>query len=101
MPSNECYIYYNEDTFYSFPQLTCTEGSPLPSYNSTLRDTYIYRMGRFVKTRSEIITEDYSGYIAHLSSPLSLDLNYLVLPAVILVLAFFSCIYHWFLRLRG
>lgn len=101
MPSNECYIYYNENIIYSFPQLTCTEGSSLPSYTSTIRDTYIYRMGRFVKTRSETITEDYSSYIAHLTIPSSLDLNYLVLPAVILVIAFFSCIYHWFLRLRG
>ena len=101
MPSNECYIYYNENIIYSFPQLTCTEGGSLPSYSSTIRDTYIYRLGRFIKTRSETITDDYSSYVTHLTTPFSFDLNILVLPATIIVCLFFSCIYHWFLRLRG
>lgn len=108
MTDGECYIQYNATTIYGFPQLNCSEGSTLPSFNSTRRETFYIYNGQLVKSRVETLNNQfgsqYTDYVAHINHNTSnyrLDFNYLILPATLLVLCFFFCIYKWFIRLRG
>lgn len=108
MDNGTCYIQYNSNTLYAFPNLTCHEGDLLPSYSSTIRETYYIYNGRIVLSNRQTITSNiggsYSNYVSHIwgnKVDYSLDANYLVLPATLFVLAFFWIIYKWFIRLRG
>lgn len=108
MDNGTCYIQYNANTIYAFPNLSCTEGSTMPSFSSTIRETYYIYNGKIVLSNRQNITstssQSYSTYVSHLwgnKMDNSLDVNYLVLPATILVVAFFWIIYKWFIRLRG
>lgn len=103
-----CYIQYNANTVYAFPNLSCTEGNLLPTYTSTIRETYYLYNGRFVLSNRQTVTNNYGNsydtYISHISSgkvDYAFDANFLILPATLLILAFFSVIYKWFIRLRG
>lgn len=107
MSDGTCYIQYNSDTIYAFPDLSCTENSILPTFNTTTRQVYILSNGKYILTRSDNISYNslyYTDYVSHISSELdrfAIDTNFLILPASLFVLAFFSIIYHWFIRLRG
>lgn len=108
MDNGTCYIQYNASTLYGFPNLDCTEGNLLPSYSSTVRETYYIYNGKIVLSNRQTITStsggSYRDYVSHIwgnKVDYSLDANYLVLPATILMVAFFGIIYKWFIRLRG
>lgn len=108
MQDGICYIQYNANTIYAFPNLHCNEGDLLPSYTSTARWTYYVYNGRYVlsnkQTHENNYNQAYGTYVSHIyhgSLGSAFDPNYLVLPATILVVAFFSIIYRWFIRLRG
>lgn len=108
MQDGTCYIQYNSNTLYGFPNLSCTEGATLPTYSSTVRETYYIYNGRIVLSNRQNITSSsggsYRDYVSHIwgnKVEYSLDANYLILPATILVVAFFWIIYKWFIRLRG
>lgn len=107
MEDGLCYIRYNSDTFYAFPDLSCTEGSILPTFTTTTRQVYRLFNDRLELSQVSSIDSsfnNYSSYITHISSGLDgpiISPNSLVLPAALFVLAFFSVIYHWFIRLRG
>lgn len=108
MEDGLCYIQYNANTIYAFPSLSCTEGHNLPSYTSTTRQTYYIYQGKYILSNSETVNCStncpYRTYIAHISSNqehYGLDINYLILPATLIVLVFCSVIYRWFIRLRG
>lgn len=108
MDNGTCYIQYNSNTLYAFPNLTCNEGDLLPSYSSTVRETYYIYNGRIVLSNRQTVTSNtggaYRDYVSHIwgnKVEYSLDVNYLVLPATLFVLAFFWIIYKWFIRLRG
>lgn len=108
MQDGICYIQYNANTIYAFPNLNCSEGALLPSFSSTDRWTYYLYNGKYVLSNKQSVSNStynsYSTYVSHIShnqERYAIDLNYLILPATILVLAFFSIIYKWFIRLRG
>lgn len=108
MNDGTCYIQYNASTIYGFPNLSCTEGSTVPTFSSTVRETYYIYNGRIVLSNRQTVTNtsgtSYNNYVSHIwgnKVEYSLDANYLVLPATILVVAFFWIIYKWFIRLRG
>lgn len=108
MQDGLCYIQYNANTIYAFPNLSCTEGNLLPSYTSTVRETYYIYQGRYVLSNRQNIQStgggNYSTYISHVAKNqnfYAFDFNSLILPASLFVLAFCTCIYRWFIRLRG
>lgn len=109
MPDNTCYILYNSTTIYAFPNLrNCVDGHNLPSFQQETRDTYNLYNGRWVKTHSDLVNNNYNNYtnyVAYIANDFGrysgIDPNYLILPATLLVLAFFLVIYKWFIRLRG
>lgn len=107
MQDGECYVQSSSTTIYAFPDLSCDEGSPMPSTINAVRDTYYSYNGRLVFSNRQRLNsnyEQYGGYIAHINHNTSLywlDYNSLVLPATLFVLAFMSVIYKWFIRLRG
>lgn len=107
MQDGLCYIQYNANTLYAFPDLRCTEGSLLPQYSNTTRETYyIYNGKPVLSNRSTVSWSNgqYSSYIAHISQGYEryyIDVNYLILPATLVMLCFFAVIYRWFVRLRG
>lgn len=108
MQDGLCYIQYNSNTIYAFPNLSCTEGNLLPSYTSTVRETYYIYGGRYILSNRQTVTStgggNYSSYVSHIANNQSfyaLDFNYLILPATLFVLALWSCIYKWFIRMRG
>lgn len=107
MQDGLCYIQYNNDTIYGFPDLTCSDGDLLPEFTSTTRQIYRLFNGKYQLSQVSSInnySSNYSSYIAHISTGMdrySIDINFLVLPATLFVLALFSVIYHWFIRLRG
>lgn len=107
MQDGLCYIQYNDNTLYAFPDLSCDEGVLLPSFTTTTRQVYYLFNGHYVLSRQSSVSSydtSYSSYVAHISHNMgsfAIDINSLVLPATLFVLAFFSVIFHWFNRLRG
>lgn len=108
MQDGLCYIQYNSNTIYAFPNLTCNEGSYLPSYTNTVRETYYIYEGRYVLSNRQNITStsggNYTNYISHVANNqeyYAIDINSVILPATLFVLAFMSVVYRWFIRLRG
>lgn len=108
MQDGICYIQYNANTIYAFPDLNCNEGSLLPSFTSTNRWTYYVYNGRYVLSNKQAISQQgsgqYSTYVSHVyhgEGSYAFDANSLILPASIFVCAFFWVIYKWFIRLRG
>lgn len=108
MENGLCYILYNSSTIYAFPELHCSEGSILPSFSSTTRQTYYLHDGKPYLSNSTTITNsgynNYSSYVAHIATGDRYEfvgLGSFLLPAVLIMLCFFAVIYRWFIRLRG
>ena len=107
MENGLCYILYNSSTIYAFPDLSCSEGSVLPSFSSTTRQTYYLYDGKPYLSNISTITNsynNYSTYVAHVSNGdryQFVGLGDFLLPAVLIMLCFFAVIYRWFIRLRG
>lgn len=105
MQRGDCFIYYDE-FLYQFPDLECSDNSTLPAYVSTSRVIYKNTNGTLVKLSEDTVVDStlYTGYVAHIynGSPFFwLDANYLVLPAVLIVLSFLAILWRWFIRMRG
>lgn len=106
IPSGTCYIHNNANTIYAFPDLTCNEGSLLPSFTSTTRQTYYLYDGKAVYSSRTTVNNtggSYSQYIAHVATGdrfQFVPLGYTLIAAVLIVLAFFGIIFNWFKRLR-
>lgn len=102
MEDGQRYVVYSQNILYYLPNASCSEGSSIVLNNTPY--TVVYNVnGNWLKGSSGT-TSSYSSnsYICHVwNNSQSYNQNYLVLPAVLVVLAFFSVIFHWFLRLRG
>lgn len=98
------YVVNSADTLYYLPNSSCSEGSEI-----TLPNTQVirYRLVNNNWLASDVYTTGNIGttrYICHVFSDSSSPRfapDTFVLPAVLIMLAFFSVIYHWFIRLRG
>lgn len=108
MENGLCYIYYNSNTIYAFPDLSCNDGSLLPAFTSTTRQTYYLYDGKAVLSNISSISNssynNYSTYVAHIATGDRLEFvsrGTFVLPGVLIMLCFFALIYRWFVRLRG
>jgi hypothetical protein len=106
LPNGICYTISNATTYYAYPGLTCTEGQALPNFTNRQRDTYIKdENGYFIQSQSTTISNTigttYS--VAHLwdeSWQEKIDLNSLVLPATLIILALFSIILKMFMGVK-
>lgn len=97
------YVLSSADTLYKLSNSSCQEGSTVNlSGQTVVRMRFIN--GKWYK-QDEYSLGNYSSstYICHIYNGTYEFVNpsYFILPATIIVLALFSCIYHWFLRLRG
>lgn len=105
IPEGTCFSYGSNNILYTFPSLNCTNGSYIPSFNTTERKTYNSRNGKLYLTRIETVSyNSVSSYIVYNFDSVSynaLDINYLILPCTLIVLALFAVIYRWFFRLRA
>lgn len=106
MTDGTCYSYGDNNVIYAYPNLSCTNGSILPNFDTTTRETYIIRNGKLIKTRSETISGNFVNYSTVVynytngSIPL-IDYSYALLPVCLFILGFFAIVYRWFFRLRA
>ena len=102
MEDGQRYVVYSQNTLYYLPNATCSEGSSIVLNNTPYSVVYNVN-GNWLKggsgTTSSYNSNTYTCNVWNNSQ--SYNQNYLVLPSVLVVLAFFSVIFHWFLRLRG
>lgn len=97
------YVLNSADTLYRISNSSCAEGSSVNIQNQSVTRYRliegkwyaqdIYQLGNYTNTT----------YICHVYSESQMfqrQSDY-ILPATLVVLCLFSCIFHWFLRLRG
>lgn len=98
------YVVNSADTLYYLPNSSCSEGSQI-----TIPNTQVirYRLVNNNWLASDVYTtgvNSNTSYYCHVYSSDSVikhNPDSFILPAVIIIVGFFSIIYHWFLRLRG
>ena len=98
------YVVNSADTLYYLPNSSCSEGSTI-----TLNNTQVvrYRLVNNNWLASDIYTTSNYGstsYYCHVyskSDEIIHNPDAFILPGVLIMLCFFSVIFHWFLRLRG
>lgn len=98
------YVINSADTLYFLPNSSCSEGSSV-NLNNTNVVRYRLINGHWMAS-DNYQTGQYSNtsYYCHVYSD-DANINYrpdsFILPATIIVICFFSIVFHWFLRLRG
>lgn len=92
------YVYQSSNTVYSFSG-SCTDNSTISPTGT--RTTYYLINGRWQPGSIQNIGTNNTSYICHsgnITDDYTLDLNYLVLPSVLIVGFFFTIILKWFFR---
>lgn len=102
MNTGDKYVVYSSTTLYRLPNSSCSEGDTI-----TLSDTVVERLylvnGNWVQG-DVFTTGSYynTSYICHVwDNSQQLNINYLILPSVLIMICLFGIIYRWFIRLRG
>lgn len=103
MQDGDHYVVSSQNTLYYLPSASCSEGSSITLNNTSVQRVYningVWQKGDLYTTGS------YNGttYICHVwnSAKMTFDPNFIVLPATIIILCFFSIIWSWYSRLRG
>lgn len=106
MELDTCYAFIDSETLWAFPELSCTDGSNFSDFGTTLRVIYKKYNGKLVAFQKDVAlySELPVGSISYLyrkSDDYQFDVNFLILPVTLFILAFFAVIYKWFFRLRG
>lgn len=97
------YVISSADTLYKLSNSSCSEGSQVNIQGQTVERLRFINGQWYRQDQYSISNYSSSSYICHVYTG-SLEFvnpSYYILPATIIVLCLFSCIYHWFLRLRG
>jgi hypothetical protein len=107
IPDNICYTIANDTTIYTYPGLSCVDGSSLPLFNGRVRDTYILlNNGKYYKTLSTTNVNNITSTttsIAHLWSSNwynQFNPEVFVLPSTLIMLCFFSLVLKMFKGLK-
>lgn len=103
MQNGDHYVINSASSLYYLPNSSCSEGASI-----TLNNTQVVRVydinGKWTKA-DYFTTSNYNSnnYICHVWNvgKDNLNPNYLLLPAVIIVLCLFRIIFSWFNRMRG
>lgn len=98
------YVVYSENTLYYLPNSSCSEGASV-TLNNTSVVRYRLINGTWLAS-DNYTTGNYNSttYICHVynsDSPIVHNVDSFILPATLIMICFFTIIYHWFLRLRG
>lgn len=103
MQDGDRYVVASQNTLYRVANSSCSEGSQITLTNSTVERVYLINGTWTVADTYTTSNYGSTTYMCHVwsNATQTFNINYLVLPAVILVVAFFSLIYKWFIRLRG
>ena len=102
MSDGDIYVLDSQNSLYRLPNFNCSEGDTV-----TLSDTpaiqYVYLNGHLISSGSTTLTSfPNSDYICHIyNDSILYTPDSMILPATLIMLCFFSIIFHWFLRLRG
>lgn len=102
MNSGDKYVVNSSTTLYRIPNSTCSEGDTVNLQNTQVERVYLVN-GSWVQG-DVYVTGSYSNtsYVCHVwNETQQLNANYVLLPAVLIVLALFSVIFKWFDRIRG
>ena len=98
------YVVNSADTLYYLPNSSCSEGSQI-----TIPNTQVIRfrlvnnnwLASDVYTTGNISNTSYYCHVYSSDSDIKHNPDSFILPGVIIMVCFFTIIYHWFLRLRG
>ena len=106
MEKGTAYVFYDNDTLFAYGTPCGDPGSTAHLYETVARGTYFRILnGRLYKIREGYyVSNGNDEYIVHCwgdNGSYFLDYNAMLLPACLFILAFFCCIWHWFIRLRG
>lgn len=106
MEVGSCFIYDQSSDFYiNLPDLSCTDGSPLPLFDTTTGKTYQKRDGQLRLIRIETLeysdVRNFIGYNYDLGKIPLYDVNIVLLTVSAFVICLFMIIYRWFFRLRA
>lgn len=93
------YVVDTENTLYRVPSASCSEGDTI-NVNGLDYTTIQNVNGHYIDGVNGTFTSDIS-LVCHEWRSFEYNPSFYILPAVLFVLCLFSCIYHWFLRLRG
>ena len=103
MNTGDRYVVNSQNTLYRLPNSSCSEGDTVVLNNAQVERVFLvngaWQAGDLYTTSNYNST----SYVCHIwNNEASLfNINYLILPATILVIALFSIINKWFMRLRG
>lgn len=97
------YVLNSADTLYRISNSSCSEGASVNLQGQTVK-RFRFIQGHWY-AQDEYTLGNYSNavYICHVYNEQRdfQDSTVYILPATLIVLCFFSCVFHWFLRLRG
>lgn len=97
------YVLNSSDTLYRISNSSCTEGSQVNIQGQTVVRFRLIEGKWYAQDFYSIGNYSNASYICHVYNDVQDFYNpsFAVLPATIIVLCLLSCIFHWFLRLRG
>ena len=106
MEIGTCFIYdQTSDLYINLPELSCTDGSVLPLFDTTTGKTYQKRDGALRLIRTETLNysdiHNYVGYNYDLGKIPLYDVNIVLLVVSAFVISLFMVIYLCFFRLRA
>lgn len=102
MSDGDIYVLDSQNSFYRINDIDCSEGDSI-TLSNTPATKFVYLNGHLISTGSTTLSSfGSSHYICHIyNDSILYNPNYMILPATLIMLCFFSIIFHWFLRLRG
>lgn len=103
MENGDHYVITSANSLYYLPSSSCSEGSTVNIRNAQVIRVYNVD-GKFIKSDFYTISNyNDANYICHIWNvgKDQLNPNYLILPAVILVVCLFHIVFSWFNRMRG
>lgn len=97
------YVISSADTLYYLPNSSCSEGSSVNLQGESVTRYRLINNNWYAQDNVTISNYNNYPFICHVYDSSKDFFNHEagVLPAVLIVLCLFSCIFHWFLRLRG
>lgn len=97
------YVLYSSDTLYRLTNSSCVEGSSVSLQNQSVTRFRLIEGKWYAQDIYQLNNYSSTTYICHVYNKWRdfQQQQAYILPATIIVVLVFSCIYHWFLRLRG
>lgn len=103
MVDGDRYVVNSQNTLYRIPNASCSEGDTIVLQNTVVNRVYLVN-GKW-QVADNYTTSNYnpSSYVCHVwdNNSQFFNVNYLILPAVLIMLCLFFVINKWFMRLRG